>query len=197
MGSKGRAGRTRLDPDARRAAILECAGRLFSVQYYGNVSMEAVAQEAGVTRGLLNHYFGTKRELYLAVVREMFRRTAVPEPEYVQGTTPEDRLAESVDMWLDMTWRNRETMLGAIRADSLGGDTELQQILDQVSEAAVDGIIRVLGLGPARDAPPELRALLHSFGTMAQGATREWLERGRLSREQVHELLTTTLLWMG
>ena len=63
----------RLDHDQRRAQILACAGRLFSERNYAAVSTTAIADEAGVARGLLHHYFGTKRELYLEVVHTLMR----------------------------------------------------------------------------------------------------------------------------
>jgi AcrR family transcriptional regulator len=189
--------RTRLDPDQRRALVLDHARLLFSEQHYTAVSLDAVARAAGVTRGLVSHYFGTKRELYLAVVREMFSSVALPQvPEYVAGDSPEQRLSQSVDAWLDMSWQNRSTLLGAIGAGGLGSDPDLEEILERVSERAVDNIIQILGIGRARDASPELRALLRSFGGLAQEATREWLVRNRLTREQIHALLTSSLLWL-
>src|SRR2546425_12894911 len=101
----------RLDPDQRRAAVLAHARLLFSEQHYTAVSLDAVARAAGVTRGLVSHYFGTKRELYLDVVREMFSSVALPQvPEYVVGDSPEQRLSQSVDAWLDMSWQNRSTL---------------------------------------------------------------------------------------
>src|SRR5581483_7319796 len=66
----------RLEPDARREQILDCAVRLFGERPYAAVSTSEIAREAGVARGLLNHYFGTKRDLYLEVVRAM---VALPE----------------------------------------------------------------------------------------------------------------------
>jgi AcrR family transcriptional regulator len=156
--------------------------------------MERVAAEAGVTRGLLNHYFGTKRDLYVAVVREMFRGGAPPVPEFVEGATAEERLAESVDRWLDMMGSNRETWLAALGAEGLGRDPEVEAILDRVRERAVDNVIEVLGAGPAATASPELRALIFAYGGLAEATTREWLKRGRLTRGQVQVLLTKGLM---
>ena len=104
---------SRLDADERRRQILAAARSLFNERHYGAVSVGDIATEAGVARGLVNHYFGTKRDLYVEVVREMVRVPPPPVPEYVQGTTPEQRLAESIDSWLEMVWRNRETWLAA------------------------------------------------------------------------------------
>ncbi len=60
--------RTRLSPDARRQQILDAAGRLYRERRYDDVSIEELAAAAGVARGLLHHYFGSKRELFLAVM---------------------------------------------------------------------------------------------------------------------------------
>jgi AcrR family transcriptional regulator len=178
----------------RRGQILVAAQRVFGKSHYGAVSMEAVAAEAGVARGLLNHYFGTKHELYLAVIREMFRAGALPVPEYRQGATAADRLAESVDHWLDMVERNRDTWLTALGAGALGHDPEIEAILERVRESAVDNVIEVLGIGPAAEASPELRAVVKSYGGLAEAATREWLRLGRLTREQIRTLLMSSLL---
>src|SRR3982751_2655143 len=63
--------RRRLEPDARRAQILSVAVRLFGERGWADVSTTDVAREAGVARGLVNHYFGTKKDLYLEVIRVM------------------------------------------------------------------------------------------------------------------------------
>src|SRR5947209_20620808 len=70
----------RLDHDERRRQILLVARRLFSERNYDAVSTSEIAREAGVARGLLHHYFGTKRELYLEVVRNLMRMPSNPVP---------------------------------------------------------------------------------------------------------------------
>ena len=70
----------RLGPDARRNEILAVAIRVFGEQPYAAVQMAEIAREAGVARGLLNHYFGTKRDLYVEVVRALM---IVPEIDRV------------------------------------------------------------------------------------------------------------------
>src|ERR1700712_2802323 len=90
----------RLQPDARREQILDCAVRLFGERPYAAVSTTDIARAAGVARGLLNHYFGTKRELYLAVVRQMVRLPG--SDDIVAGTgSLRRRLERSVDWFLD------------------------------------------------------------------------------------------------
>jgi hypothetical protein len=54
--------------------------------------------------------------------------------------------------------------------------------------------VAVLGLGPVTDASPELLAVMRAYGGMAEEATVQWLEHGRLTREQVATLLTESVL---
>ena len=179
--------------DDRRRQILSAARRLFSERGYSAASTTEIAAEAGVARGLINHYFGTKRELYVEVVREMVRFRSQPVPEYVDGTTPQARLDESIDRWLEMVERNREAWLAAVGAEGLGRDPEIEAVLDDAREEATARLIEVLGLGPTAAAPPELHAVLRAYGGMAEAATREWLERERWSREQVAAFLKAAL----
>ncbi|HEY1509655.1 MAG TPA: TetR/AcrR family transcriptional regulator [Solirubrobacteraceae bacterium] len=185
--------RSRLDHDQRRRQILDSAASLLAARPYGEVSMEDVAAAAGVTRGLLHHYFGTKRDLQLELTRDMLRAIPVPIPEFRQGVTPEQRLADSVDRWLDAIWRNRRMWLATVGGAGLGRDPEAERIWDRARDASVDSMIGVLGLGPADEASSTLRGLLRSYAAFAETATREWLAHKRFTREQMQALLTSSL----
>ena len=78
--------RVRMDPDERRDQILRVAARLFSTRPYSDVSISDIAGEAGIARGLLHHYFGSKRELYLDLVRIAARAPLGAEPPEALGT---------------------------------------------------------------------------------------------------------------
>lgn len=178
---------TRLDHDERRAQILAAARQLFAGRRYSSVSMKDIADEAGVARGLLHHYFGSKHDLYLEVARDMLRLPALPLP---QGASDDDVWGRSVDGWLDLMQANRESWLAAMRAGETGDDPAMREILDEASELVAERVLEALGLD---DASPELRAVIRCYGGFAQEATREWLERGRLTRDQVRVLLVGTM----
>jgi len=185
----------RLDHHERRSQILACARRLFSERHYGAVSTAEIAREAGVARGLLHHYFGSKRDLYLEVVRSMVSMPLQPVPGELDGRAPEHVLAEGVDRWLEMLSRNRETWLVARGAQGFGHDPELEAILEDAREAATDQVIAALR--PAEDpeaAPPELRALVRAYAGLAEATSLEWLLHRRLTREQAHALLYESFL---
>ncbi len=62
---------SRLDPAQRREQILDAADALFAERAYDEVSIEDVARAAGVTRGLVHHYFGGRKDVYLALVERI------------------------------------------------------------------------------------------------------------------------------
>ncbi|MFB9909281.1 TetR/AcrR family transcriptional regulator [Allokutzneria oryzae] len=58
----------RRDAAATRAALLKAAGELFAERGYDRTTVRDIAARAGVNQALLFRYFGTKEELFNAVV---------------------------------------------------------------------------------------------------------------------------------
>ncbi|HHJ50993.1 MAG TPA: TetR/AcrR family transcriptional regulator [Phaeodactylibacter sp.] len=52
------------------ALIRRAAMQLFARKGYGNTSMDEIAREAGVSKGLIYNYFDSKQSLLLAIIRE-------------------------------------------------------------------------------------------------------------------------------
>jgi AcrR family transcriptional regulator len=184
----------RLDHDERRRQILACARRLFSERHYAAVSTTDIARAAGVARGLLHHYFGTKRDLYLEVVRSMMRTPSTPVPLQQGGQSIEAIIDAGVDRWLTMLERNRGTWLALIGGRGLGIDPEVEAILEAAREQAADRLIEALRSHEASAAPPHLRALIRAYSGFAEAASVEWLQRGRLTRAQIHAALVQGFL---
>jgi AcrR family transcriptional regulator len=184
----------RLEHDQRREQILACARKLFSERTYASVSTTDIAAEAGVARGLLHHYFGTKRDLYLEVMRTLMRTPSSPVPLPADGENLEAIIAGSVERWLTMLERNRGTWLAAIGAQGLGRDPEVEGIMEQARENAADRLIEAVQGRPAARAPKELRAAMRAYSGFAEAASVQWLEHRRLTREQIHRLLVQGFL---
>jgi AcrR family transcriptional regulator len=181
----------RLEPDARREQILVCAIRLFGDRPYPEVSTTDIAKEAGVARGLINHYFGTKRDLYLEVVRRMVTIPSSTPPVLSPGSL-EERIDASVSWFLDRVLRNSKTWLVAV--GGVGHDADVEKILADADELAADRVLEFVGLANVREHRGQLRAMIRAYAGMVKAAGREWLMRDQLSRDQVHLLLSQTLL---
>ncbi|HEX3649267.1 MAG TPA: TetR/AcrR family transcriptional regulator [Pseudonocardiaceae bacterium] len=181
----------RLEPDERRAQILACARRLFGERHYEAVSTTELARQSGVARGLINHYFGTKRELYLEVVRDLMFIPEYAVERLSRGTLAE-RVAASMDRFLSVIERNSAMWLAAIGTGGYGRDPDVERIMQEADEIAADRILETVGLADIAEGREELRAMIRSFSGMAKAATREWLVSRTLTRDQVHLLLCTT-----
>ena len=180
----------RLEPDARREQILECAVRLFGERPYAAVSTADIAAEAGVARGLLNHYFGTKRDLYLEVVRRM-----VLLPNMFAGAatgTLEERVDRSVEWFLDTVGAHGKTFVAVIGAEGVGLDPEVEQILAEADDVAAASVLATLGL--ESDDTGRSRAMIRAYGGLVKAAIREWVRDGTLTRDEVHLLMSRALI---
>lgn len=166
---------------------------MFGERPFADVSITDVARESGVARGLVNHYFGTKRDLYLAVVRNMVTIPQVAVEQLPDGDLP-TRVDASVTWFLSAVSRHRVSWLAAVGASGMGQDPEVARVLAEAEEAAADKVLVAVGLDGPQPHSDELRAMIRIYGGMAISAAREWLQREAMTRAQVHRLLTTTLL---
>ncbi|MEU8661230.1 TetR/AcrR family transcriptional regulator [Actinoplanes philippinensis] len=183
--------RRRLEPDARREQILAVAIRLFGSKPYADVSTTDVARDAGVARGLVNHYFGTKKDLYLEVVRVMLTVPEVALEQLPEGELPER--ADSIVSWfLDVVSRHSTSWLAATGAGGMAGDADVNAVIAEAVDVAAAAVLRAVGMGD--DPSPALRGMARSYVGLAIWTAQEWLQRGVLTREQVHSLLATSLV---
>lgn len=186
-----------MEPDQRRAQILTCASKLFAERGYAGVSMDEIAEAAGVRRGLVNHYFGAKRDLYLAVVKGLLAKfdQAFPMPQTdgpaaVTETGGMRPVIEGhVNRWLDVVEGEAEVWLAVIAAEGFGRDPDVERLVDRAREAMVDEAIGVLGL----DDSNAMRVVLRAYAGLAEATTCEWLRRRTISRHQAEVILSRSL----
>src|SRR5689334_511964 len=58
----------RIAPSARRELIERAAARLFAAHGYADTTLDEVAAEADVTKPMVYRHFGSKKDLYLALL---------------------------------------------------------------------------------------------------------------------------------
>jgi AcrR family transcriptional regulator len=181
--------RTRLAPAARREDILKTACRLFAERGYEAVSASEVAREAGVTLGLLDHYFGSKRGLFVALVERVGPR--ILEVIRVDAAKPVHvRTRSSANSWLDWVDVNREIWLATAGLDDNLADPETRAAVEELRERAIDCLIADYPATLSDE--PEIRLMLRSFLAFNRVALRGWLD-GEVSRAEAERLLAHTL----
>src|SRR5687768_16568016 len=128
--------RIRLGNDARRAQLLELGMKVFAESTYDDVSIDDLARAAGISKGLLYHYFPTKRDLYLAGLRhvagELLERTDVSK----LPLAPIERIRVGIDNYLTFVSERANSYIALMRG-GIGSDPEVLRIVEASREALV------------------------------------------------------------
>ena len=169
--------------------MLDAANELLAERGYEEVSVEDIARSAGVARGLVHHYFGGRKEVYLALLERLAAVREDKLPPSV-GRSARARVENSVSRWLDWTEANRTIYLGTIAPGEDLADPEVRQVVAGLRDRAV-ALLATFHADIAQDTP-RLRYALECWTGLNRAATRRWL-RGEATREATHELLASTL----
>lgn len=174
------------DP-ARRTELLAAAARCFAARSFDEVSMDDIAAEAGVAKGLLFYYFQSKRGCYLAVIED-FHRQLLSEADLNADLPPERLFPHLLDRYLDFA-ENAEPAYRLIMSGGLGNDPDVRVfVADQ--RARYRALFTQLIL-PSRAEPPALRIAVEGFLSFLEGATLDWLSHRGISRAALHDLIMT------
>ncbi|MFJ4694659.1 TetR/AcrR family transcriptional regulator [Streptomyces sp. NPDC088766] len=174
---------------ARRAELIAIGRRLFADTSYDALSMDDIARQAHVAKGLIYYYFQSKRGYYLAIIRDSvadlvsFAASGMELPQV-------DRVHRTIDGYLRFA-EHHQAAYRTIVSGGVGFDTEVHAIRDGVREAIVATIAE--GAYGRSDIPALPRMSLLSWVCSVEGATLDWIDRPELSRETMRDLLVKTL----
>ncbi|MEU6122162.1 helix-turn-helix domain-containing protein [Streptomyces sp. NPDC047123] len=188
--------RRRLSTEERREQLLSVGARLFAQKPYDDVWIERVAEIAGVSRGLLYHYFPTKRDFFAAVVHReserMLRLTAA-----VPGLPVHEQISTGLDAFLGYVESHAEGFRAFHRAEA-AGDPLVREVYRNGLAAQERQILAALAADPdAADAAqdlPALRLAVRGWLAFMVAVCLEWLQEPDLTREQVRDLCAKALL---
>jgi AcrR family transcriptional regulator len=181
--------RQRLTVDARREQLLAVGMDMFSTRAYDDIWIEEIADRAGVSRGLLYHYFPTKQAFYVEVTRAAaaeVRELTQPNP----GLPPNERLQAGINAFLEQAEKRSEGFLTAYRG-ALCSDPEVRAIVEESRERQAERILAVVCGQGAR--PKILELAVHGWIALAQDVTAQWLEQRQPARERVSRMLLSAL----
>ena len=186
----------RLSTDARREQLLASGARLLAERPYDEVSIEEIARAADVSKGLLYHYFPTKRDFLIAAIErgqdELAQLTA-PDP----ALPPAEQLGASLDRFLDFVEKH-EAAYSAIFRSRGGGDPEIQAALEAGRQQRMDAVIDSLASWEAAptgvERTPTLETAIQGWFFFVEGAVLRWLERRDIERAELRELLALALI---
>jgi AcrR family transcriptional regulator len=178
---------SRLRPDQRQNQLLELGMRHFLARSYEAISLDEVAEEAGVSKGLLYHYFPTKRAFYMACLRravEELRGVTEPAP----GLPPADQLRRGLTNYLAYVESHIEPYNAVLRG-AIGSDPEVAAIADGFRAAMYSRIAESLPGPPSR----KLELAIKGWIGFVEAVSLDWSRRRRPSRALLVELLSEEL----
>jgi AcrR family transcriptional regulator len=182
--------RVRLHPDTRREQLLDLGVELLATRSLEELSIDLLAEEAGISRGLLYHYFRSKQDFHRAVVRratdEMLALTT-PDP----ALDPLSRLTTGLAAYVDYVEANIEPFTSLVRG-AASGDRFLREIYEDARSALTGRIFDSLGELGLPDSPAN-RLLTNGWAAMVEETVLSWVQDRQVSRDELVRLLAAAL----
>ncbi len=182
--------RVRLSPEARRAQLIELGVDMLATRRLDELSVELIAHSAGISRGLLFHYFASKQDFHLEVARaaaaDMIRRT---EPDHT--LPPVEALRSGLNAFVDYVEQNPDNYKSLVRG-AASGDDEMRAIFDRTRTTMAQRIIDDLTVVGMQMNERTMLAI-HGWVAFVEECVIRWIDARSLSRAELLEMLTKSL----
>lgn len=182
--------RTRLSREDRADQLLDLGAELFASRSYEDVHIEEIAELAEVSRGLLYHYYPTKRAFYAALVRrEAGRMIELTQPD--PSLSVLEQLRFGIDVYLEHCKEHAEGVK-VVYSGWGSVDPEVQQIIHGDLRIQEDRIVEAV----SPDAPPTefLRIAVRGWLAFMRSACHDWLDADNIRREDLRDLCAHSLI---
>jgi AcrR family transcriptional regulator len=179
-----------LAPRARRELLVAAAREVFHRRSYHDASMEEIARAAGASKGLFHHYFGGKRGLYLAYLRDETERMLARMTSVVPRTPSVETLAASIDEFLSYVEDNPVGYSSLLQGAN-GSDRKVNRMVLQARDRYVKHTLGIIAPGGATVA--QEMAVRGWIGCI-EGATLHWLRVRVPTRAALASFLVSALL---
>ncbi|MFG2328986.1 TetR/AcrR family transcriptional regulator [Streptomyces sp. NPDC048604] len=166
----------RLSVEERRTQLLGAALTLFAHRSPDEVSLDDVAETAGVSRPLVYRYFpGGKQQLYEAALRSAADELEDCFGEPTDGP-PTERLARVLDRYLAFVDQHDAGFSALLRGGSVVETSRTSAIVDEVRRSAAEQIQRHLGMSRPG---PRLRMMIRTWIAAVEAASLIWLDQDK------------------
>lgn len=159
-------GRIRL---ANEADILQAAEQVFARAGYAGATMAEIAERAGIPKSNLHYYFGTKREIYRAVLTHILALWLAPTDSIREDNDPGAALSDYIEAKMRLTATHPDASR-VFANEVLHGATEIGDILRGELRALVARKAAVIErwIADGRMAPVDPRHLFFTIWAATQ-----------------------------
>ena len=184
--------RSRMRTDERREQLLNTGVGLLAGRPHQDISIEEITEAAGVSKGLLYHYFPTKKDFLLAVIdRGQIELAERLQPD--SSLPPEQQLTDSLDAFLDYVEENATAYLTIFKVGA--EDPDITKALEVGRRETLAIVLAGLGRWDGSPVSTEPSAALDTAAQgwlfFVEGAVLRWLEHRDLERRQLRAMLAT------
>jgi AcrR family transcriptional regulator len=175
--------RPRLSADDRRRQLIGIGLSRLIEKPLHELSIDEVAAQAGISRGLLFHYFATKSEFYLAVVEaagQRVLRNSAPDP----SQSAQEQLHTMVRGFVEQIERRRTSYISFVRGAG-GGHVQVVEVYDRIREVMTQRVMDALssdGVAPALSTGDVARDVVHAWWAYVEDRAIEWAGRPKSRR---------------
>jgi len=182
--------RRRLTAEDRRKQLVDIGLMMLRTQPIHELSIDAVAAEAGISRGLLFHYFPTKRDFYVAVMSAAGRRLLrVTEPD--PALPADEQLRQMLLSFVAFVSRRRDSYISFVRG-AAGGDVYVVEVYAETRAALTTRVLDLLGDSTASVVPASpVRLTVHAWLAYVEDLAIEWSGLPESSRPSTPDELVT------
>src|SRR5262245_31723734 len=177
--------RRRMGVEERRDQLIAVALDLFSHRSPEDVSIDEIAEAAGISRPLVYHYFPGKRQLYEAALRKAAEELTARFVEPHEGPLGA-RLLRVMERFFDFVEVHGPGFSALMRGGPAVGSTRASAMMDGVRQAAYEQIVAHLGVP---DPTPRLELVVRSWISLAETTALLWLDRRSIPRDELERQL--------
>jgi AcrR family transcriptional regulator len=191
--------RSRLSRPERRSQLIELGVRMLSTRTLDELSVDDISEAAGISRGLLFHYFATKQDFQVAVVEAAAARlleVTRPDP----ALDPAGQLQQSLSTYIRYLMANPAIYLSLVRG-AASANPQLQAVFDRTRDELAQRVSeRWVTMGVS--VSPLQRIAIRGWVALVEDAAMTWITTyadevdqddllQMLSQQLVHILLRT------
>lgn len=189
--TSGETKRIRLSPEERRLQLITLGAEMLAGRSLEDISVDDIAKQAGISRGLLFHYFASKQEFHEAIARhviEEFYTAIAPNRELSLF----DMLRDSIDRFVDYVTEHSASYRSVLRGPA-SITPEMSGYVDSTRATIADLIVSELPLPPNDPDLARLTLAIRGWIAFVEETILTWMLEKPVTREQLVELLVESL----
>ncbi|MBL1076150.1 TetR/AcrR family transcriptional regulator [Nocardia sp. 2] len=187
--------RVRLSPDERRKQLIELGVEMLRERDLEDISVNDIAAQAGISRGLLFHYFPSVQDFQVEILKRA-------NSEFLETTAPDeslgifDMLRDAIERYIDYVSQNGAAYHALLRGPA-SSRPETAELVASARQATADRILAQLNIPLDNPDLPGLALAVRGWIAFVEEVVLTWLRDKPVSREALVDMLVQSLPALG